>query len=138
MNPNAPGIPRARLPAPSDYGDESERTLRHVKALGDRVGGMDLRLLALEESTRDLQAMVATVRSIMNQAFSKLVLIVLGAVGGTWGLGKATEPPPAPTTTVIQRSAFDRALDSCRALPSPDSQGECIARVVREQMGPRP
>lgn len=135
--PDVPGYPGRRLPAQT-FPDErpTDRMMRHVKTLDEKVGGMELRLVAIESDTRDIKFAVTTFKAALNQALSKGLVLVLGAIGGTWGLNKVTEPKPEPSQTVIQRSAFDRALDACRTRPD-EEQVSCFAKVYAESRSPQ-
>lgn len=123
----APGLDPLRRAAMA-YGALDER-LKRVEAT---VGLIP----QLQKDVATLNELLADAKAVLRSALSKGILLVLGGIGGTYGVTRATETKPEPATTVIQRSAFDRALDACRALQGGDAQGECIGRVIREQMGP--
>ena len=76
----------------------------------------------------------ASTRSQTVQIICGCVLACVTAVFGA----RATAPTPAPTQTVIQRSAFDRALDSCKALQSDADRASCIVKVAADAAGPSP
>ena len=113
------------------------RAARAYGALDERLKRVEATLTLIPKLQHDvatLNELLADAKAVVRGALSKGILLIMGAVGGTYGVTKATEQKQEPTTTVIQRSAFDRALDACRLLPAVESQGECIARVIREQM----
>ena len=136
--PNAPGIPGARLPQKSDHGDEGplQRAARSIRAIEGRLENVEGQLenCATKGDVAELKLLVATFKAVLNGFASKALLLLAGAIGGTYGVTKVTEQSAAPTTTIVQRSGFDRALDACRQLPGGDAQGECIVKVIREQM----
>ena len=123
---------------PSEPGETTLRRVRSsIDALESRLGAVEtacMDLPQIRQDVADINLGVKAFKAVLNNVGGKLIVAVVAAIGGTYGVTRATETKQEPTTTVIQRSAFDRALDACRQLPAVDSQGECIARVIREQM----
>ena len=120
--------------------DPLQRAAMAYGALDARLRAVEAKVGEIPQLTKDvgdIKTLVTDVKSVLRHMLSKGILLVLGGIGGTYGVTKATEDKPAAVPTVVQRSAFDRGLDACRQLQGGDAQGECIARVIREQMGPR-
>lgn len=135
MSPRVGGVEFDSSAHPGE--DPLLRAAKAYGALDERLKRVEATLGAIPQLQRDvatLNELLADAKAVLRGALSKGILLIVSAVGGTYGVTKATETKAEPTTTVIQRSAFDRALDACRQLPTSDAQGECVVRVIREQM----
>ncbi len=135
MSPRVQGV---NFPSDAPAGEEPlARAARAYGALDERLKRVEATISLIPQLQRDvatLNELLADAKAVLRGALSKGILLIVSAVGGTYGVTKATETKAEPQTTVVQRSAFDRALDACRQLPEPSAQGECIVRVIREQM----
>lgn len=131
--------PRGRLP--SNPGT-SEGALWHaIGAIQSDVSGLKNGVADLKDDHAEFKLAHADLKAALagqnagtkNQTIQLIVASVTSVVLAVAG-SRVTAPKPEPTTTVIQRSAFDRALDACRELSSPETQAVCIARLLRESV----
>lgn len=90
------------------------------------IAKVEVRLAALEARAADA---AATARTESVKVIAAAVVSVVTAVAGS----RLVAPTPPPSEVVVQRSAFDRALDACRALQGSDAaRADCIVKVVAQ------
>ncbi len=115
-----PPPPRGRMPSYDHSGE-----------LWQAVGG-------LQRDVAEVKALVATQSAgVRSQTIQLIVAGVVTCVTAVFG-ARMTAPTPPATTTVVQRSAFDRALDTCKAMQTDPERAKCIVEVTAQAMGPLP
>lgn len=133
-----PGHPGIELPDERVALDPLQRAAMAYGALDERLKRLEASVGAIPQLQRDvatLNELLADAKAVLRSALSKGILLVLGGIGGTYTITKATAPKPETQTTVIQRSAFDRALDACRTRPDAE-QVSCFATVYAQSREP--
>lgn len=92
---------------------------------------------ALVKSVAELNALVADAKALARGALSKGILLIVSAVGGTYGVTKATQPAPTVEHTTIQKSATTVKVEACTAMQPGPERDQCAVRILTELMGPR-
>lgn len=128
-----------------EMGDEqSERPLTPLERAQRASTSFDVRLtrteglvdkLSLEVAT--LTELVANAKAFLRGIVSRGILLILGAVGGTYGVTRASETHPEAQQTVVTKSATTVKVEACTAMqPGPD-RDQCAIRILTELMGPQ-
>ena len=132
MSSNSPPLPPKRTSSPDllDFRvGELEKDVSRLdvgmKELGFKIDNVNGTLILEAAKTR------AAASAEMTKMIVAALLTIATSIVGVIGVNKLQEKPPVKE--VIERSAFDRALDTCRALPS--GQAECVQRVIAESLG---
>ena len=121
QSPSSPGIP-------AEVFTELRDLSREVVVLGTELR---TRLAALEhaQSIGTAASKTETLK-ILAGAVTSVVLAVVGS--------RVVAPKPEPTTTVIQRSAYDRAIEACQKIETDADRAACIVKVSADAVGPSP
>jgi hypothetical protein len=125
-----PPVPRA----PSRPGIDPEVFIELRRLATEQVAAVTRIDNELAGVKQTLSTMGAQARTETIKVLAAAVVTCVTAVVGS----RVVAPTPQATQTVIQRSAFDRALDACRALPDAPSRTACIARIVQDSAGGTP
>lgn len=132
----------------TDLPADEETPLRRVRASIDMLGN---RLDAVERQTAEIPQLVkgqqetnaylvtikgyeATVRGLVSRG----ILLIMGSVGATYGVTRASAPAPSVEHTVIQKSATTAKVEACTAMQPGPERDQCAIRILTELMGPGP
>jgi hypothetical protein len=132
----------------TDLGDEStELPLRRVRGsidmLTNRITAIETQtahipeLVKAQKDTNDYLSTLKTYEATVRHLVGKGILLIVSAIGGTYGVTRATAPAPTVEHTVIQKSATAAKVEACTAMqPGPD-RDSCAIRILTELMGPQ-
>lgn len=127
---------RGRLPSrPDAEHGEVWRTLGAVQAEVESVKAAVLRVETAQSSMAQAQA--SQNASTRSQTIQLIVAGVVTCVTAVFG-ARLTAPTPPPTQTVVQHTAYDRALDACKLLQADADRAACVVKVSSEAMGLNP
>jgi hypothetical protein len=129
--PATPGIPERFLRDP-------ERTSIHDRLAGVERQTAEIPQLVLEVGEiKKYLANVKALENVVRHIIGKGILLIVGAVGSTWGVTKATESTQAPQTTVVTKSATTVKVEACTAMQPGPERDQCAIRILTELMGPQ-
>lgn len=120
-------LPPPPHPAPRRFGSTPD-VWSELGELRAELSGLKLQVA---EVARAVASQSASVRHQTLQLLIGGVVTCVTAVVGS----RVMAPKPEPTTTVVQTSAFDRALASCRAIVTEEDRVACIVRVAHDAVG---
>lgn len=127
----APGIPE-RFTAPGVH--------QSIHSLSERVGHVEAHAAALVKDMGEVKEYLGNVRALENvvrHIVGKGILLIVGAVGSTWGVSKATSERHEPERTVVTKSATTVEVEACTALQPGPERDQCAIRILTELMGPK-
>lgn len=117
---------------------EPERSSIH-----DRLATVERQTNEIPQLVKDLGEVkdylknVKALENVVRHIMGKGILLIVGAVGSTWGVGKLAADAPVPERTVVTKSATTVKIEACTALqPGPD-RDQCAIRILTELMGPQ-
>lgn len=133
------------LGVPERFSDPGLRA--QVNSLAIRMGQLESRLGAVEghtaqlvKSTEDIQRHTArfsgyeaTIKSLLVRG----LFIVLGGIGGTYGVTRYTVPTQAPERTQVIKSATTIKVEACTAMQEGPERDQCALAILGELMGPK-
>ena len=94
---------------------------------------------ALDELREDVAAIKLSIATqtagVRHQTLQLLIGGVVACVTAVVG-SRVVAPKPEATTTIVQTSAYDRALAACRELKDDEARGRCVAEALRVALGP--
>lgn len=123
-----PHLPPPRAPSSPGIPAEVWAELRGIAA---KMTSFEIELATVKQTLAQMgaNARSETIKVLATSAVS----IVLAVVGS-----RAVAPQPEPTRTVIQTSAYDRALEACKLMQDDTARSACIVRVSADAAGPKP
>lgn len=131
----------------AELGDEGgESPLRRIRAsidmLSNRIGKVEAQVAEIPELVRgqeETNKYLATIKgyeATLRGLVSRGVLLLLSAVGGTYGVTRATQPPATVEKVQIQTSATTAKVDALKAMqPGPERDRKAL-ELLGELMGP--
>lgn len=129
----SPRVMGADIPDASDSEAPLKRVRGSIDMLTNRVAAVESQTAAIPELVKgqaETNAYLATIKSYeatIRGLVSRGVLLILSAIGGTYGVTKATEPPPQVVKTEIQTSATSARVDALKAMqPGPERDRRAI------------
>ncbi len=138
--PSTPGIPGIRLPDDDDSEEPLHRAARAYRALDERLTRVEASvgfIPQLQKDVSELNELLTGAKAALKHVLGKGILLIIGAVGTTFGVSKATETHSPPVVVAPTKSAYDRALDGCGSESTePNNLGVsphalCIERAYR-------
>jgi hypothetical protein len=129
--PATPGIPERfmREPERSSIHDRLatvERQTNEIPQLVKDVG-------EIKDYLKNVKALENVVKHIMGKG----ILLIAGAVGSTWGVGRLVDSAPTPERTVVTKSATTVKVEACTAMQPGPERDQCAIRILTELMGPQ-
>lgn len=87
----------------------------------------------IKEYLRNVKSLEGFARGILGKG----ALLIIGAVGSSWGVSRATETAPQANTTQIVKSATTVKVEACTAMQPGPERDQCAIRILTELMGPQ-
>ncbi len=143
MSPPPPGIPGAS----ARFTEDSPGVRSQLNSINIRQGQTEARLGAVEGhcaqlvkdvgSIKEATARFAGYEATAKSWLARGVLLIMGSIGGTYGVTRATVPDQQPARTEIIKSATTVKVEACTAMqPGPD-RDQCAIRILTDLMGHR-
>ncbi len=137
MPPGVPLPPPRRGVLPSNPGTSEGAIWQSLGALQNDVAAVKGGVTELKVSFAGVQQTLANQNAgTRNQTLQILIGGVVAVVTAVAGARLTAPTPPATTTIQAPPSAFDRALVACGKMPSPETQGACIAKLLTDSVAP--
>lgn len=129
-----PGYPSAQLP------DPGRSVPAQLNSLAVRVGNLEGHTANLVKLTGEISEVVGRFRSYettIRALVARGVLLIFGAVGGTYGVTRVTTPAQQPTRVEVVKSATTLRAEACAAMQPGPGRDRCAIDLLGELMGPR-
>lgn len=132
------------VPVDAENGETPLRRIRgSIDMLTNRITAVEAQTAAIPELVKgqsETNAYLATIKgyeATIRGLVSRGILLILSAIGGTYGVTKATQPPPSVVRTEIQTTATAAKVDALQAMqPGPERDRRAV-ELLTELMGPR-
>ncbi len=130
--PITPGVPE-RFTPPGVH--------QSIHALDARVARVEVQTAEIPQLVSDVAdvkkylANVKALEGVVRHLVGKGILLIAGAVGSTWGVGKLTQQAPQTEHTVVTKSATTVKVEACTALQPGPERDQCAIRILTELMG---
>lgn len=132
----------------TDLGDDepAETPLRRIRGsldmLANRITAVETQtahipaLIKAQDETNEYLGSLKKYEATLKHLIGKGILLILGAVSGTYGFTRATAPQPGVERMVIQKSATAAKVEACTAMQPGAERDQCAIRILTELMGP--
>lgn len=131
MSPGVPGIPGdIELPP-------RVNVYQTIHALSDRTGKVEVHVAQLVKDVGEVKDYLAGVRRLEAMAKHLMVkgfMLIVGAVGGTYGITRGTAPAPTQETVKIVKSATTVKVEACTAMQPGPERDKCALDLLAELM----
>jgi hypothetical protein len=118
-----------------------------VSGIHAQVNTLSVRVGALEGHTAQVVADVKSIKTATDRfAFyeatvrtwlTRGILLVIGSVGTTYGVTRATVPEQQPVRTEVIKSKTTVEVEACTAMQPGPTRDACALKILTELMGPR-
>jgi len=132
--PATPGIPGTRLPEPLPV-----NVHQTIHALTNRVANVEHHTTQLVDNVNKIKEATdrfAGYEAMIKHLMSKGVLLILGAIGSTYGVTRATTPAPAQEHVQIVKSATTVKVEACTAMQPGPERDRCALAILADLMSP--
>ena len=109
---------------------ESHRIEDPLARAAKAYSSLDVRLTVIESDMRDVKQLLQSIKAIGSHIVGKGILLILGGMGGVYGVQKATTPPPVAEKQVIVKSATTIRLEACQGMSVGEDRDECFRRLI--------
>lgn len=128
--------PRGRLP--SNPGTSEGALWQTIGAIQADVAAVKADAGMLKLGVADLKATLTVQNAgTRHQTIQLIIAGVVTCVTAVVG-ARITTPKPEPSQTVIQTTAYDRALEACKKLQTDADRAACIIKVASDAVGLSP
>lgn len=132
--PATPGIPERYTPPGVHASIHAlDARVARVETQTEHIPQLVLDMSEVKKGLATFKGYEAYVRHLLGKG----ILLIIGAVGSTWGVTKATEQTHAPQATVVTKSATTVKVEACTALQPGPERDQCAIRILTELMGPQ-
>jgi hypothetical protein len=114
-----------------------------IHALSGRVGQVERQTAEIPQLCKDVAEVkdylrnVKALENVVRHIVGKGIILIVGAVGSTYGVGKLAEQSAAPERTVVTKSATTVKVEACTAMQPGPERDQCAIRILTELMGPQ-
>ncbi len=122
-----------------------ERFLREPErqSIHDRLATVERQTAEIPQLVNDLGEVkdylknVKALEGVVRHIVGKGILLIVGAVGSTWGVGRLAQDTHEPERTVVTKSATTVKVEACTAMQPGPERDQCAIRILTELMGPQ-
>jgi hypothetical protein len=136
-----PGVPG--YPGETELPPRGTNVYQTIHSLSERVGRVEAQTAHLPQLVGDMSdvknylAGVKRLEAWGKHLLTKGTLLILGAVGSTYGVTRAsTDAKPAPQVEVI-KSATTVKVEACTAMQPGPKRDDCALTILAELIGPQ-